>query len=223
MKHSADSPPTQESWIPVDTETTSGGGRRAERGPAPARGIPEEPEEPRGRLADLVASVPWRTVAGPIIVAVLMVVGGVVGASLGRSAGVPADVDHSASSSPTFVMDPPIQVGDLVRGEVTESSGPAPANQRIVRADYSDGANKFIFIMTWPEDSASTYVSDAGIENIVEVSAGTLCGTSVDTSLPACGLVSDGTGLLLLAVTEQDTAAVASALRDFEAAVTSAS
>ncbi len=219
MKHSADSPSTQESWIPVDSETGTHAGRRAQRGPAGARGVAEERGSDRQALIDLARSIPWGLVYGPVIVVILLIVGAFVGAALGRSAAVPEAVTSSPSPTPAFALEPPVQVGDLVRGEVTESSGPAPENQRIVRADYSDGANRLIFVMTWPEDDASAYVADAGVESVVQAGDGVLCGTSVDTSLPACGRVVDGTGLLLLAVTEQATADVAELLDEYTEAV----
>lgn len=206
MKHSADSPPTQD-WAPVGSRHGAHEGRRGAPGPSGARGIPSEPARPW-----------WELAAGPAIVIVLLIVGALVGASLGRMSAAPAS-SSSPSPSPSFALEPPVQVGDLVRGEITESEGPAPDNQRIVRADYSDGANRMIFVMTWPVTDASAFVSDAGVEGIVDSGGGTLCGTSIDTSLPACGRVLDGTGLLLLAVTEQATSDVAALLTDFEAAV----
>lgn len=159
----------------------------------------------------------WVAAAGPALLVLLLVLGGLVGGALGRSA-VPKD--PSPGPEPSFAVDPPVQVGDMVRGEVTESSGPAPENQRIVRADYSDGVNKVIFVMTWPEDDVDSYLADAGIEGASAIGAGTLCGTSVDTSLPACGRIAQQTGLLLLAVTEHATSDVATLLGEFEAAVT---
>lgn len=173
--------------------------------------------------ADVVRPRPWWVAAaGPALLVVLLVLGGIIGGALGRSVGTTSPTP-SSSPTPPYVMDPPIQVGDLVRGAVTESSGPAPENQRIVRADYSDGVNKVIFVMTWPEDDVSTYVADAGVEGANEVGrAGTLCGTSLDTSLPACGRISQGTGLLLLAVTEHATAELATQLAAFEDAVAAA-
>lgn len=161
----------------------------------------------------------WERLLGPAIATALVVTGGLIGAGLGGADG--ASQPPTPSRSPKLTMSPPVQVGDLVRGDVSESTGPAPENQRIVRADYSDGANKVIFVMTWPEEDAVAYVTDAGIQDAVEtIGSGTLCGLSVDTSLPACGRVSQETGLLLLAVTEHATEDLAEILIEFERAVT---
>lgn len=161
----------------------------------------------------------WGRLLGPAIAAALVVAGGLIGAGLGGATG--SSESPTPTPSPKLIMDPPVQVGDLVRGGVTESNGPAPENQRIVRADYSDGVNKVIFVMTWPEDDAVTYVADAGVEDAAEVGGpGTLCGLSLDTSLPACGRVTEETGLLLLAVTEHSTHDLAVLLTEFETAVT---
>ncbi|HSO69923.1 MAG TPA: hypothetical protein VLQ67_09815 [Arachnia sp.] len=162
---------------------------------------------------------PWfGRLLGPAIAAALVVAGGLIGAGLGGATG--SSESPTPAPSPKLTMDPPVQVGDLVRGDVTESGGPAPENQRIVRADYSDGVNKVIFVMTWPEEDAATYVADAGVEDAAEVGGGTLCGLSVDTSLPACGRVTEETGLLLLAVTEHATQDLAVLLTEFQTAVT---
>lgn len=161
----------------------------------------------------------WHRLLGPAIAAALVVAGGLIGAGLGGATGSSQSPTHAPS--PTLTMDPPVQVGDLVRGDVTASDGPAPENQRIVRADYSDGVNKVIFVMTWPQEDAATYVADAGVEGASAVGGGgTLCGLSVDTSLPACGRVTEETGLLLLAVTEHATEDLAALLTEFETAVT---
>ena len=167
--------------------------------------------------ADAAQSAPrWSRLIGPAVAAALVVTGGLIGAGLGGLSGR----EPEPEPSPTLSMDPPVQVGDFVRGEVTESTGPAPQNQRIVRADYSDGADKVIFVMTWPEDELTAYVADAGVEGTSEVQPGTLCGTSIDTSFWACGRIKDETGLLLLAVTDQEEPAIRALLREFDAAVT---
>ena len=89
-----------------------------------------------------------------------------------------------------------------------------------MRADYSDGADKLIFVMTWPEEDLSAYVTDAGVQSANEAEPGTLCGTSIDTTFTACGRIKEETALLLLAVTEQTEPAVLHLLGEFDAAVT---
>ena len=158
----------------------------------------------------------WARLVGPAAAAALVVLGGIIGAGLGGATDGSAP---GASPSPKLSMEPPVQVGEFVRGGVTESSGPAPENQRIVRADYSDGADKLVFVMTWPEDDLTAYVADAGVEETGEAMPGTICGTSVDSNFPACARITEETGLLLLAVTEQSEAAVLGMLGQFDAAV----
>ncbi|HRA04622.1 MAG TPA: hypothetical protein PK963_04500 [Arachnia sp.] len=159
----------------------------------------------------------WSRFLGPAVAAALVISGGLIGAGLG---GLGGESEPEPEPSPTLSMDPPVQVGEFVRGEVTESTGPAPENQRIVRADYSDGADKLIFVMTWPEEDLSAYVTDAGVQSANEAEPGTLCGTSIDTTFTACGRIKEETALLLLAVTEQTEPAVLHLLGEFDAAVT---
>lgn len=158
----------------------------------------------------------WASLVGPAIAGALVLAGGLIGAGLGAASVVS---EPEPTPSPKLSMDPPVQVGEFVRGKVTESTGPAPESQRIVRADYSDGADKLIFVMTWPEENLADYVADAGVESVAEVELGTLCGMSLDTSFSACGRIKEDTGLLLLAVTEQSESAVLDILGRFDSAV----
>ena len=182
---------------------------------------PEDPGTwtavPAGQADAQPPAPAWSRFLGPAVAAALVVTGGLIGAGLG---GLGGGSEPEPEPSPTLSMDPPVQVGEFVRGEVTESTGPAPENQRIVRADYSDGADKVIFVMAWPEEDLPTFVADAGVQSAADAAAGTLCGTSVDTTFPACGRIKEETGLLLLAVTEQTESSVLELLGSFDAAVT---
>lgn len=165
----------------------------------------------------------WAKALGLALIAAIIVLAGVLGASLGRSGPAPtASVSPSPSPSPSppFVLEPPVQVGEFVAGEPTESRGPAPLNQRIVQATYTDGTDRLLLVMTWPEESVDDFIAGAGIEGAEELTAGTMCGSSVDTGLPACARMYEDTGLLLLAVTEDiGPTVVAALLNEFERAL----
>lgn len=162
----------------------------------------------------------WAKVLGVTALALLVVLAGLLGTALGRWSPTPApSATPSPSPSPSFELTPPVQVGEFVAGDITESAGPAPLNQRIVRASYSDGTDRLLLVLTWPEEDIDTFVTGAGIEDAQELTAGTICGTSLDTDLPACARLSGDTGLLLLAVTEQRPTVVAALLSEFERAL----
>ncbi len=133
----------------------------------------------------------------------------------------------SASPTPTpeLILDPPIQVGAFVRGETESSQVPDATAQRIVHAAYKDGANEVLFIMTWPESDLTGRLDDAGIaaeaQEPTEEGDKTLCGTSVDSSLPGCGRVVKDTVLILISIQGTLTQpSLLAMLDEFESAVT---
>lgn len=168
----------------------------------------------------------WAKAAGIALLAAIVILAGVLGASLGRSGPAPTlepspSPSSSPSPTPAFRLEAPVQVGEFVAGEVNETRGPAPLNQRIIRADYSDGTDRLLLAITWPEEDVDDFVAGAGIEGAEELTAGTMCGTSLDTGFPACARLSGGdTGLLLLGVTEISPTVVAALLTEFERALT---
>ncbi|MBB1483052.1 hypothetical protein H5392_04145 [Tessaracoccus sp. MC1865] len=164
---------------------------------------------------------PWVKPALAGGVGVLLLAGGLVGGSLAdRPEQAPSP---SASPSPAFPLDTPLMVDDLVRGESSESTGPGPANQRIVQADYTDGENTVVFILSWPEPDVAEFVANAGIEIDAQTPSPTggsrYCGVSEDTGESACGEVIDEVGVLLVSVTEQSETAVAETLDRFKEAI----
>ena len=143
---------------------------------------------------------------GLALLAVMVIAAVLIGVALGGGF-TPATPSPSASPTPAYPLELPVQVGDLVRGDVTESQGPAPENQQIVRADYSDGTSRVVVLVTFPERTITQFLEDAGVamndtSGQVLVSDGIYCGTSADTGLEACGIVQDSTGLLVLPTTE---------------------
>lgn len=165
----------------------------------------------------------WAKAAGLGLLALIMVLAGILGASLGRSGPAPTlEPSESPSPSPTppFELEAPVQVGEFVAGDVTETQGPAPLNQRIVRANYTDGTDKLLFVITWPEEDLDEFVAGAAIEGAEELTPGTMCGTSLDTEYSACARLSGDVGLMLLGVTELRPTVVAAFLTEFERALT---
>lgn len=153
-------------------------------------------------------------------VGVLLLAGGLIGGNLGARNGDEGPATPE-TSSPAFTLDTPLVVGDLVRGQVSESTGPSPASQRIVQADYTDGENTVVFILSWPEPDVAQFVENAGIGTATQTEprSGRYCGTSEDTGESACGEVIDDVGVLLVSVTEQSETAVAEALDRFKEAI----
>lgn len=179
------SQPTPESEEPTDQQWT-----------AVSR---EEPARP-----PLPASVKF---GGLALLAVLLVAAVLGGIALGG--GFRGSASSSPTPTPAFSMELPVQVGDFVRGDATASQGPAPQNQDIVRADYSDGTNRVVVLLTFPEPDVISFLKDAGIDTSQltgqqTAGDGIHCGTSVDTGQEACALVDDSTGLLVLSLTEND-------------------
>lgn len=153
-------------------------------------------------------------------VALLCLAAGLIGASLGSQSGAqqPPTVEESPTPTPAFELEAPVVVDDLVRGEVNESTGPPPLNQEIVQADYTDGEQTVVFVLTWPEPDIAEFLTNAGIEDPAETAVGsdTYCGVSEDTGESACGKVVDEVGVLLVSVSPQSESEVADILARFE-------
>lgn len=144
---------------------------------------------------------------GLALLAVLLVLAVVAGIGLGGGFS-PKTPEASASPTPAFSMELPIQVGDFVRGDASASQGPAPENQEIVRADYSDGVNRVVVLLTFPERDIEQFLTDAGVDTSElqgeGAGDGIHCGRSEDTGRQACALVEDSTGLLVLSLTDDE-------------------
>lgn len=217
----ADSPPgAGDPGHPVDGagETAADERPEAEETSGPREWRPVAPGEHRARTP-LPPAVKW----GGLGILALLLVGAVLAGIAMGGGFAPAD-SPSPTPTPALAMEPPVQVGDFVRGELTESQGPAPAQQRIVRADYSDGAAKLVLLLTFPEHDVADFLLAAGIERpeageVVGLD-GVACGVSADTTRPACGKVVDNTGLLVVSLTDTGEAEVRELLSEFETSLT---
>jgi hypothetical protein len=158
---------------------------------------------------------------GLALLALLLVAAVLIGIALG---GGFTPQEPEPTKPPALSMEPPVQVGDFVRGSLTNSEGPAPDHQRIVRADYSDGTDKLVLLLTFPETDVADFLTAAGIEHpeggVVDLIEGVSCGVSADTTRPACGKVVENTGILVVSLTEADEQDVRTHLTDFTTALT---
>lgn len=173
------------------------------------------PEESVGSTPPMPGWVKPVLAVGAVLLAS---VGGLVGANLGMPDEPEPLPSPSPSPTPAVAMEPPLVVDALVRGQASTSNGPAPANQQIVQADYTDGEHTVVFVMTWPEPDVTAFLENAGIGSPTETApeSGTYCGVSEDTGQPACGEVVDEVGLLLVSVSDQSESAVAASLDRFK-------
>jgi hypothetical protein len=160
---------------------------------------------------------------GLALLALLLVAAVLIGIALGGGFTSP-EPEPTKPPTPALSMEPPVQVGDFVRGSLTNSEGPAPDHQRIVRADYSDGSNKLVLLLTFPETDVADFLTAAGIEHpeggVVDLLEGVSCGVSADTTRPACGKVVENTGILVVSITDADEEDVRTHLTDFTTALT---
>lgn len=156
------------------------------------------------------------------LLALLLVAAVLVGIALGG--GFRAKEADPTSQAPALSLEPPVQVGDFVRGSLGSSEGPAPDHQRIVRADYSDGKNQLVLLLTFPESDVVDFLTAAGIEHpdggVVTLLDGVSCGVSADTTLPACGKVVENTGILVVSLTDASEEDARARLDAFTDAVT---
>lgn len=212
---------------------------------AQAPGTPEEPTSP-------VEASGWRPVddggaphpplprhikwGGLGLLAVLVVAAVLIGVALGGGFG---SGNPGATASPGLIMDPPIQVGEYVRGRTSSPDpGASPSADRQVSAEYSDGAASIVFMMVWPRDDLAKFMDDAGVKVGAEPSASAsptaspepsasgfqdpsiLCGISADTNGIACAKLVDGTGVMVAGLSGQQEEEIAFLLDEFEQAVT---
>lgn len=149
-------------------------------------------------------------------VAALMLAGGLIGASLGTPDAPEPTPTPSPTPSPAFPMEPPVVVDGYVRGQ--SNNGDGSSELQIAQADYTDGEETVVFVMTWPEPDVTEFLDNAGIATATEATpeSGRYCGVSEDTGEAACGEVVDEVGLLLVSVTDQSQATVSATLDRFK-------
>lgn len=193
----------------IATPTDDGVWRKVPK--APAAVIDTHPIEDAG---DAVAPPPIPRavkVGGIVAIAALLMVSGWIGLALGTPP------TPSPSPTPTvkeWALQPPETVGKYVRGAVTTTEPVAAGGPTVTRADYADGTNSLYLILSRPETDIATYLADAGVESTHEI-ASTSCGVSVDTNLPVCARIADKTAIMLVGVSNQTQATLASQVGDF--------
>lgn len=213
----------------------------------------ERPE----RAAEPTPSDDWRAVdsaAGPhpplppavkwggLGLLALLLVGAIL-AGIGLGGGFGSGGSSSPEPTPELTMEPPIQVGDYVRGRLSTTEPSASVGStRQVGAEYSDGSVGIVFLMVWPKDDLTTFMTDAGIDldaapatpapssspsepATASASATTaggdiVCGVSQDTERVACGKLVRGTGVMVAALGGQVEEEIRTLLGEFEQAVT---
>lgn len=174
--------------------------------------------------------LPRRVVYGGLGLLALLIIGAVI-AGIGLGGGFSGPTPQpSVSPTPQLTMEPPVQLGSYVRGELKKAE-----DGRLTRADYTDGTASIVLLMHWPQDDVSTFMSDAGFVSTSAPVATvgptmtaspepvtTLCGTSTDFSAQetlGCGGIVKNTGLMVVALSSQDEEEIRGLLEDFEQAV----
>ncbi len=176
----------------------------------------EELLAPSAQVAD-PPSIPLVVkIVGILIVLVLLLLSVWLGLSLGRSGSVEPSPTASVDES-LWALEPPVQVGSLVRGDVTTKPAESTGGREIITSTYTDGTDKVILLLSRPEDDLTSYLTYAGVSNAapVEGSRGISCGISDDNKLPFCARVVDDTAIAVASLSEQDIPTLISLLGAF--------
>ena len=202
---------------PTAGEKPTAGSRR--KGRARPRRSADSPNEPEWRKVDTEEAdeldekppLPLAVkIGGVVLIGVILVVAGWLGLSLGGG----STPDHSK----LWTVKPPVQIGDFVAKDVKDTS-PTDHSRLVGTANYSDGTTKFVLVISRYEVSMPGIVENTGLVNPVKVGNAT-CGTTVDTSLPACVRIVDFTGVLVAGLSGQDPEALVATLDTVTAALT---
>lgn len=153
-------------------------------------------------------------IIGIIIVIALLLLSVWLGLSLGRSGPSPdptPTVDESL-----WDLDPPVQVGPLVRGDVNATPKALEGDRDILTAPYTDGTDKAILLLSRPEDDLTSYLENAGVPDAEPMadSDGISCGIA-DNQIPVCARVVDDTAIGVAGLTEQDFSTLSSLVDSF--------
>ena len=196
---------------------------------APATGqwrrVPRAPEEVTDTTPVEDAGVPDPPppiplpvkVVGIALIALLLLAAVWVGMSLGRSAPVEAP-SFSPPPPPAWAMEPPQVLGEFVQGTLERNPAGSAIGKEIVRADYSDGTDRVVLLLSRPETSLEQYLAEAGVEGATEVGQSS-CGTSIDTNRPVCARIADDTAIMVAGLTEQALSTLAGQVDEFYGAM----
>lgn len=204
--------PLEVSGTPVGSPEPSGSWRKVTKAPA---AVDDTGPVADAGLPDAPPPMPtWVKWTGIVAVAVLLLLALWLGLSLGGT--TPAETE-SPSPSPTveaWPLEAPQVVGDLVRGDDSESEDPAIPGRIIISADYSDGTNKIALSLSRPEDDLRNYLANAGITAVSEVGTSS-CGTYTDIDATACVRIADETAITVVGLTEQNPQELAALVDEF--------
>lgn len=204
--------PREVSGTPAGTPEPGGAWRKVTKAPAAVddtapiadAGLPPAPPP-------MPTWVKW---TGILAVAVLLLLALWLGLSLG---GTTPSESPSPSPSPTveaWPLEAPQVVGEMVRGDVSESEDPAIPGRIIISAEYSDGTNKIALSLARPENDLRSYLSDAGITGVSEVGSSS-CGTYTDLAAPVCVRIVDETAITVVGLSEQTPTVLAAQVDTF--------
>lgn len=159
----------------------------------------------------------WVKPALAAVAAVLVLGAGLLGASLGTPPTPEPSPTPSPSPTPAITLEPPVVVDEFVRGQSNNTVPPGAGDQTIVQADYTDGEDTVVFVMTWPAPDVKQLMEDAGVDNATETGeeTGRFCGESDVTGQAACGELVDDVGILLASVTDQSETTISALLDRF--------
>ncbi len=212
------SEPSENLDVPVNPEP-------AELGEAgPWRNVPqptiEELTTPSVEVIDAPRMPLVVKIIGIALVVALLGLSAWLGLALGSSGKATPSPTPSIDSS-LWVMESPTTLGNYVRGDVTSTPAGPKADRDIVTAQYADGNDKIVLLLSRPEDDLATYLEELTVEPVeTDESFGEAsCGVSVVTELPFCVRVVDDTAIAVGGLNDQGFEQLAPLVDKFYAAL----
>lgn len=118
---------------------------------------------------------------------------------LGRVLGAPGAAQNtSATQAPTV----PKQIEGFALQSHAEPSASAVAGKTVTNANFTDGKDSFLLVVSSPEREMEDFLRDGGIVDALSVDESTQCGKSTDFLFTACGRLKDQTGWIIYAETD---------------------
>lgn len=186
----------------------------------PWRNVPkptmEELTAPSAEVIDAPQMPMVVKVVGIALVVVLLVLAAWLGLSLG-GASDPAPSPTPSIDETLWPMESPNTLGRYVRGEVTSTPMGTKSDRDIVTANYADGNDRIVLLLSRPEDDLATYLENIGVEESEQVGEAT-CGVTVD-NVRLCARVVDETAIAVGGLDEQDFEQLAGLVDTFYAAL----